>query len=142
MTFNDTEFLIIQAMAMRLSENDALEWLTSHGKPLKRAQYYRLKGAIIASREKWKSVIATEGLWRDMQNRIEQYETILWMSFQNAIKEKDPLRNQKILEIIVTMIPYVTAAYEATLLLLEVEGKKRKIETDPRPSYIERFDYH
>jgi len=43
MTFNDTEFLIIQAMAMRLSEKDALEWLASHGKPLKRAQYYRIK---------------------------------------------------------------------------------------------------
>jgi len=142
MTFNDTEFLIIQAMAMRLSENDALRWLASHGKPLKRAQYYRLKGAIVTSREKWKTVVATKGLWLDLQNRIEQYETIIWMSFQNVLKEKDPLRNQKILESIVCMMPYITNAYESALLLMEEEGSKKKTESDPTPCYFERFGSH
>ncbi len=139
MTFNDTEFLIIQAMAMRLSEKDALEWLASHGKPLKRAQYYRIKGSLVASREKRQSVIATEGLLIDIQNRIEQLETIFWMSFQNARREKDPLKNQKILEIIVSMMPWVTAVYEAAYDLLEEKAKKKEIKSYPATSYFERL---
>jgi len=127
-------------MAMRLSENDALEWLSSHGHPLKHAQYYRIKGSIISSREKWRKIVSENALWIDLQNRIEQLETILWMSFQNALKEKDPLRNQKILESIVSMLPYVSAAYEAILLLMH-GGDKKKIKLDPSPSYPERLEY-
>jgi len=142
MTFNDTEFLIIQAMAMKLSEKDALEWLASHGKPLKRAQYYRIKGSLVASREKRQSVIVIKGLLVDIQNRIEQLETILWMSFQNALKEKDPLKNQKILEIIVSMMPYVSASYEAAYDLLKEQGQKNKTISDLTPSYLERLEFH
>ena len=41
------------------------------------------------------------------------------MSFQNARREKDPLKNQKILESIVQMMPYVTAIYESLTLIKE-----------------------
>ena len=45
---------------------------------------------------------------------IPEYYHFLYLSFQNARKEKDPLKNQKILNSIVDMFPTISAYYEAS----------------------------
>ena len=52
MELNDTEFLVMQTVAMRLSEKEALEWLKSHDISLKHAQFYRIKKRIKQAGEK------------------------------------------------------------------------------------------
>ena len=112
MTFNDTKFLVIQSMAMRLSEKEALDWISSQGKHLSHAQYYRIRKKINNEKEKRKTSFKSEGLWTAIFGSIDQYETILRLSWKNARNEKDPLKNQKILESITQILPYTTAIIE------------------------------
>jgi len=114
---SDTEFLVVQTTAMRLSEKESLEWLVSHGSKIKRAQFYRIKAKLSSLRHQKSEINDNDFLEIELYNKIEQYETIRYMSFQNARKEKDPLKNQKILESIVGMMPYVSATYEALTLM-------------------------
>ncbi len=141
MVLSDTEFLVVQAIAMRLNEKEALAWLATHGSKIKRAQFYRIKANLSALKHKKSETEHNEFLELDLYGRLEQYETIIYMSFQNAIKEKDPLRNQKILESIVTMMPYVTGAYEAATLIKKYPNTLKKYSPEVN-SYIEKLsDY-
>ncbi len=112
MTFNDTKFLVIQAMVMRLNEKEALDWFSSQGKHLKHAQYYRIRKKIKEENENRKISFKFEGLWTSIFGSIDQLETIRRLSWQNARNEKDPLKNQKILESITRILPYTTAIME------------------------------
>ncbi len=112
MTFNDTKFLVIQSMAMRLREKEALDWISSQGKHLSHAQYYRIRKKIKEEKEKRKTSFKSEGLWTSIFGTIDQLEIILKLSWENARKEKDPLKNQKILESITQILPYTTAIIE------------------------------
>lgn len=112
MTFNDTKFLVIQSMAMRLSEKEALDWISSKSKHLSHAQYYRIRKKIKEEKENRKISFKFEGLWTSIFDTIDQLETIRRLSWQNVRNEKDPLKNQKILESITRILPYTTSIIE------------------------------
>lgn len=141
MVLNDTEFLVVQTMAMRLHEKESLEWLASHGSKIKRAQFYRIKSKLSSLRNKISDTDPNNFLELILRTKIEQFETITYMSFQNARNEKDPLKNQKILESIVQMMPYTTATYEALTLIKEKPHLADK-DSNRVSSYIEKLsDY-
>ena len=99
-------------MAMRLREKEALEFLASNGCKIKRAQFYRIKAKLSSLRRKISDTDTKVFNDLILRTQIQQIETITYMSFQNARNEKDPFKNQKILESIIRMLPYVTAYYE------------------------------
>lgn len=125
MKINDTEFFVMQAVAMRLSEKDALVWIKKNGKSLKRAQFYRLKKKILSKRVQRHNEFDVRALITEIHEKIDQTETLLNMSFQNVLKEKDPLKNQKIIESIVRILPFSSTIYE-DILLLKGEFKDMK----------------
>jgi len=120
LVLNDTEFLVIQTMAMRLNEKESLIWLASHDVSIKHAQFYRIKARLNTLKHMKSETRINDFLEINVRIGLEQLETIIYMSFQNAIKEKDPLRNQKILESIVSMLPTVSAYYEASTTVKEI----------------------
>lgn len=117
MELTDTEFLVMQTVAMRLSEKEALEWLKSHDVSLKHAQFYRIKKRIKQAGEKWKEELQKQGYWPLNLLLNQQALTVLNFSWENARKEKDPAKNQKILESIAAIIlPYFSTTHEVALL--------------------------
>ncbi|MBS3923312.1 MAG: hypothetical protein KGZ37_09235 [Nitrosarchaeum sp.] len=141
MVLSDTDFLVVQTIAMRLNEKESLRWLASHGSKIKRAQFYRIKAKLSSLKHKKSNTHPDDFLEVGLRSKLEQLETIFYMSFQNARKEKDPSKNQKILESIVTMMPYATSMYEEFTLLQKNPHLMDKYSTDVN-SYIEELgDY-
>ena len=113
MVLNDTEMLVAHTISMRLNEKESLAWMASNGVLMKRAQFYRIKARLRSLKDTISETAPNEFLVNNASIIIEQLETIMYLSYQNAIKEKDPLKNQKILESIVGMFPTLSAYNEA-----------------------------
>ena len=141
MVLSDTEFLVVQTIAMRLNEKESLAWLASHGSRIKRAQFYRIKAKLSSLKHKKSETQYNEFLETGLRSKLEQLETIFYLSFQNVRKEKDPSKNQKILESIVTMMPSVTAMYEALTLIKKDPRFMDKFSTDVDRYVEELCDY-
>jgi len=105
---------VVHTVSMRLNEKESLAWLSSHGVLMKRAQLYRIKARLRSLKDTISETAPNEFLGNNASIFIERLETILYFSFQNARNEKDPIKNQKILESIVRMIPILSAYYEAS----------------------------
>ena len=116
MVLNDTELLVVHTIAMRLNEKESLEWISSKGVGIKRAQLYRIKAHLKSLQHEKSDTAPSEFLLNNANIWIERLETILYLSFQNVKNEKDPLKNQKILESIVRMFPTFSAYYEAATM--------------------------
>lgn len=134
MVLDDTEMLVVHTMSMRLSEKESLAWMASNGVLMKRAQFYRIKARLRSLKDTISETAPNEFLVNNACIFIEQLETIMYLSYQNAIKEKDPLKNQKILESIVGMIP-ILSAYNESL----TDFKKDPILVNENDNGVSRF---
>jgi len=139
LALNDTEMLVVYAMAMRLNEEESLAWLASHGVLIKRAQLYRTKARLRSLKDTKSDTAPSKFLENNANMWIEQLDTILYLSYQNASKEKDPLKNQKILESIVGMLPTVSAYSEASTIFKKDASSVNKY-SDGVISYFENLN--
>jgi len=131
MPLNDTDDLIRQTLAMRLSEKNSLEWLKAHGHEISRSTYWRRAGRIKASSGKRKFQIMQEGLLAQHIERIDQLETILKISWENfhRAQVKNPIGAQRILDSITNIQPMLSQYYEETQYV--VENEKADIPAQP-----------
>ena len=58
--------------------------------------------------------------------RIDNYELILKLMWQNAINEKDPYKNTQILKEILSLQPYLSSYYEATKEVMKESNYMKK----------------
>jgi len=125
MPFNDGEVLVVQTMCMRLSEEDSLRWLKSHGHEMEKSTFYKIKAQVKGSVDKRKFELAREGLWEQHLERIDQLETALKLAWENYHLEQNPSRKVRILETIVSIQPLLSTYYQASQQVLEHEAEKQ-----------------
>jgi len=124
MNLNDAEILVMQTMVMRLTQEESLAWLRSHGHDIKVRRFYQLKSKLKAGANKRKFDLQKEGLWEQHMERIDQLETILKFSWENFHRTSDPVQKQKILDSISNIQPLLSAYYSASQTVVERDVEK------------------
>ena len=124
MNLNDAEILVMQTMVMRLTQEESLAWLRSHGHDIKVRRFYQLKSKLKAGANKRKFDLQKEGLWEQHIERIDQLETILKFSWQNYHRANDPIKKQRILDSIASIQPLLSVYYSASQEVIETDANK------------------
>jgi len=118
--------LVLNTIAMRLTEKESLRYLSNHGHSIQKTTYYRIKKHL---REYCKSrthYIASRGLLEKHQERIDKLETIEFEMWYNYNKEVDPTKRVSVLEKIANIQPYIAAAYDNTRVVMEKQTELQK----------------
>jgi hypothetical protein len=126
---NDRQKAVIEAIRMRLTEKQSLEYLKEIGFDIGPATYYREKKKIEDLKLKRLYHIAKIGFQDQHLERIDIYEMGFKMMWQNVSLEKDPYKRNSMIKDILLLQPYLSAYYETTKLVI-----------DKQPEYQEFLD--
>jgi len=122
------EPLIIQVIAMRLSEQEALSYLSERGYPISRSELYRIKQEIKDSSRERLNLIASDEFLSQHIERIDTLRSIeseLWIQYRN---ETMPSRKANILMQIVEVQTVLASFYDSSQYVLQQSAmiKKRR----------------
>ena len=115
----DTEKAVIETMRMRLTTDQALQYLKDNEFPLSRASYFRYKKKLEEKKLKRLYEIAKIGFQDQHLETIDQYEMGFKMMWQNVLREQNPFRQNVMIKDILLLKPYLSAYYEATKLIID-----------------------
>jgi len=118
MPLNATELLVVATKVMRLSEKEALDYLKEHGIEIGRDKYYRILGRISSETRKRLFEICKNLKERHMQ-RIDKFEVIEKLMWENYHKCYKPIDKVKVLKEIREIQLYISAFDEATVGVIE-----------------------
>ena len=116
---SDRQKAVIEAIRMRLNEEQSLEYLKEVGFEIGPATYYREKRKIEDLKLKRLYHIAKIGFQDQHLERIDIYEMGFKMMWQNVLLEKDPYKRNSMIKDILLLQPYLSAYYEATKLVID-----------------------
>jgi len=128
--------LILNSIAMRLTEKEALRYFKDHGHDIQKTTYYKIKKQLREDYKKRTHYIASRGLLEKHQETIDKLETIEYEMWYNYRKEPDPSRQVSILEKIVNLQPYITAAYDNTRIVMEKQTELQKTFTTSKTEVV------
>jgi len=113
-------------MVMRLSEKESLDYLKNKDHEIKLRTFQKAKKKIRDSTTLRKFELTRSGLWEQHLERLDQLETSLQLAWENYNLEKDHYKKVKILEIIASIQPILSAFYCASQMVdnNDVELKK------------------
>jgi hypothetical protein len=106
---------VLETIRMRLTEKEALEYLRNAGFETSDTTWYREKKQLEKMKLKRLYHIAKIGLGDQHLERIDTCELILKQMWQNVKEEKDPYKRNRILKDILSLQPYLSQYYEATM---------------------------
>lgn len=120
--------LIIQCMAMNLSEKDTLELLARKGFKISRAYYFKLQKQIKNNRRDRLSLIAKEKFVDQYLERIDQLETIQKEQWSLYSNEPSNFKKSEILVNIASLQDQISNYYDHCQYVLEKSISNRKEE--------------
>lgn len=115
---SDTEKAVVETMRMRLTTDQALQYLKDNEFPLSRASYFRHKKKLEEKKLKRLYEIAQIGFQDQHLERIDVYEMGFKIMWKNVLLEKDPYKQNSMIKDILLLQPYLSAYYEATKLII------------------------
>lgn len=116
---NDTEKAVVETIRMRLTTDQALQYLKDNEFPMSRASYFRHKKKLDQMKLKRLYHIAKIGFEDQHLERIDNYEIGFKMMWQNVLRERDPYKQNVMIKDILLLQPYLSAYYEATKLIFD-----------------------
>ena len=126
---SDTEKAVIEAIRMRLTTDQALQYLKDNEFPLSRASYFRHKKKLEEKKLKRLYEIGKIGFQDQHLETIDQYEMGFKMMWQNVLRERDPYKQNSMIKDILLLKPYLSSYYEATKLIVEkLQKQQNEIE--------------
>jgi len=129
MRANDTKVLVIQAMAMNLSEKETLSYLADRGgTKISRISLYRLKREIKNNRQSRLSLIAKEKFVDQYLERIDQLETIQKQQWSLYNNEHNNYKKSQILVNIAALQDQISNYYDHCRYVLEKQVLDSKIK--------------
>ena len=123
---NDTEKAVVETIRMRLSIEQALQYMKDNGFSVSRATYFRHKKKL--EENKLERLYHTANLGFEYQHldRIDGLELIEKKMWKEYNKEKDPWKRVQILKNIVEVQPYLSSLYEASKFVIDNKTIKIK----------------
>jgi hypothetical protein len=106
---------VLETIRMRLTEKEALEYLRNAGFEMSDTTWYREKKQLEKMKLKRLYHIAKIGFEDQHLERIDNCELIQKLMWQNVREEKDPYKRNQILKDILSLQPYLSNYYEATM---------------------------
>jgi hypothetical protein len=123
---SDTEKAVVETIRMRLSTEQALQYMKENGFFVSRATYFRHKKKLEEKKLERLYHMATLGFEYQYLDRIEGIELIEKKMWEEYNKEKDPFKRVQILKDIVEIQPYLSSIYEASKFVID---DKKMIKT-------------
>jgi hypothetical protein len=121
---SDTQKAIVETMTMRLTTKQSLAYLKEHGHEMNERKFFRQKKKVESLKLKRLYHIAKIGFEDQHLERISNCEIALRLLWENYEKCADNYKKCKILEIIITLQPYLSTYYECThFVVKEAEDK-------------------
>ena len=143
---SDTDKAVLETMRMRLTTDQALQYLKNNEFPMSRASYFRYKKKLEEKKLKRLYEIAKIGFQDQHLETIDQYEIGFKMMWQNVLREQDPYKQNSMIKDILMLKPYLSAYYEATKYIVEkqspfvIEGKKDNRNKSERQQHEQEDD--
>ena len=131
---SDTDKIVVETMRMRLTTDQALQYLKDNEFPMSRASYFRHKKNLEEKKLKRLYEIAKIGFQDQHLERIDTIELCLKLCWQNYNEEQDPYKKFQMLKDIVMMQPYQSSYYEATKLIIDKQQSEYKEFLDKEQS--------
>jgi hypothetical protein len=122
---NDRQKAVIEAIRMRLTEKQSLEYLKEVGFEIGPATLYREKRKVEQMKLKRLYHIAKIGFQDQHLERIDIYEMGFKMMWQNVLLEKEPYKRNSMIKDILLLQPYMSAYYEATKLVIDKQQQQQ-----------------
>lgn len=125
LTRHDKEQIVLSTKIMRMTLNEALEYCRSKGYKINKDYYYEILRNIEQSTDAKAVAIAKKDFLTQHMTRISQLETVereMWINYQ---KEEQPFRKSMILEKIANLQPFITGAYESTVIVMEKQAEMK-----------------
>ncbi|MDF2736998.1 MAG: hypothetical protein K0S93_854, partial [Nitrososphaeraceae archaeon] len=89
---SETDKRVVETIRMRLTTEQALQYLKDNEFPMSRASYFRHKKKVEERKLKRLYEIAKVGFQDQHLETIDQYEMGFKMMWQNVLKEQDPYK--------------------------------------------------
>lgn len=126
---NDSQKAIIETMTMRLDTKQSLSYLKEHGYEMNERKFFRHKKKIESLKLERLCHLAKIGYEEQHLERINRFELIERLMWQEYDKEQSPYRRCSILEKIASLQPYLSSYYDITheLVMHSQEDKKLTI---------------
>ena len=122
---SDTEKAIVETIRMRLSTEQALQYMKDNGFSVSRATYFRHKKKLEEKKLERLYYMANLGFEYQCLDRIDGLELIEKKMWEEYNKEKDSWKRVQILKELTQIQPYLSSIYEAIKFVID----KRPIET-------------
>ena len=141
---SDTEKAVVEAIRMRLTTDQALQYLKDNEFPMSRASYFRHKKKLEGTKLKRLFEIAKIGFQDQHLDRIDNTELCLKLMWENYHLERDPYKKFQVLKDIITVQPYLSAYYETTKLVFDQrqEQQQNEIEFNNNISIIDEMEFN
>ena len=124
---SDTEKAVVETIRMRLSTEQALQYMKDNGFPVSRATYFRHKKKLEEKKLERLYHMANIGFEYQCLDRIDGLELIEKKMWEECNKEKTPWKRVQILKDIVEIQPYLSSIYEATKFVIDERTKEKGI---------------
>jgi hypothetical protein len=121
---SNTEKAVVETIRMRLTTQQALQYLQDNGFPVSRATYFRHKRRVEEKKLERVYHIAKLGFVDQHLQRIDGLEIIEKMMWQEYYREHDPFKRVQILKDIAQVQPYLSAYYESTKYVVDETSNK------------------
>lgn len=138
---SDTEKAVVDTIRMRLSTEQALQYMKDNGFSISRATYFRHKKKLEEKKLERLNYMTHLGFEYQCLDRIDGLELIEKKMWEEYNKEKDPFKRVHILKDIAEIQPYLSSIYEATKFVfdertIEAREKKGIIELNNKTTII------
>jgi hypothetical protein len=110
---------VIATMRQKMSEEQAIAYLTEEGYPMGKSTWYRIKAFLKRTQLQRLHYIASIGFEQQHIARIETCEMIEHEMWKNYAKEESPFKRVIILEKIQNLQPLISSYYDTTRVVLE-----------------------
>ena len=133
---------VIETMKMRLTEKEALQYLSDYGFEMSDTTWYREKNKLEKMKLERLYHIAKYRFDEQHLERVDTVEIIQKMMWRNVYEEKDPYKRNQILKDILSIQPYLSGIYEATMYVMKESVYMKRyynpeFETDKKLRYQE-----
>jgi len=122
---NDTEKAVVETIRMRLSTEQALQYMKDNGFSVSRATYFRHKKKL--ERLYHMANLGFEYQHLDRIDGLELIEKKMWKEYN---KEKGPWKRVQILKDIAQVQPYLASLYDSTKFVIDkkiIEAKEKGV---------------
>ena len=127
---SDTEKAVVETIRMRLSTEQALQYMKDNGFSVSRATYFRHKKKLEEKKLERLYHMANIGFEYQHLDRIDGLELIEKKMWEEYNKEKNPWKRVQILKDIVEIQPYLSSIYDASKFVIDkrtIEAKEKGI---------------